>query len=582
MGLAASQARLLFITSRQNDVSAQMQRISNQTMILARDEDEVSETYNRMLSATTLETVDGLDLSYDNLMGAAGAAAGLTSASIIMKGDKVALSPASVTAYGLPESGNAGDITKIYPTAKEFVKKVTGSDEIANAVKVDTPSATTTTTGGALTSDQVSKLKTFKSNYGSYPTATSAREVQQMLSGAKATISTWKKTNDDNVASSYNLLDLINGDANGDIIINLADDHSAGGAPTSEAKANVQNLSKSIIDAIAKAMGITNTAQVQATMKNIVDNLVNNTELLNDSGNASSYYSGAGPKVDNALRDHSDENVNGIIARGCATKGTDRDFWKINATTLTKYLFAAMMSMYGNTNEEIQAGAGVIRGNELSDEDKILVAVRGKMWGVDVNGTGATYDIVGMKFDLNQFVNYSTNEKGYSEEEYQKKLASFMGTAVTEEMLTYLGKTNATASDTGNSTTATGAATNESQASYYKSIYDKLNAYGWITDTLVTDSSKLTEAIKNGTYTVNGTSGTASGYFEEKTDTDARAKAEHYYDDEMRKINRKEKTLDQKMTKLQTEYSSLTNDYNSVKSLLDANIQKSFTYCSNG
>ena len=38
MGLAASQARLLFITSRQNDVSAKMQRISNETMILARDE----------------------------------------------------------------------------------------------------------------------------------------------------------------------------------------------------------------------------------------------------------------------------------------------------------------------------------------------------------------------------------------------------------------------------------------------------------------------------------------------------------------------------------------------------------------
>ena len=59
MGLAASQARLLFITSRQNDVSAQMQRVSNQNMILARDEDEVSEKYNRMLSATKLETVDG-------------------------------------------------------------------------------------------------------------------------------------------------------------------------------------------------------------------------------------------------------------------------------------------------------------------------------------------------------------------------------------------------------------------------------------------------------------------------------------------------------------------------------------------
>ena len=51
MGMAASQARLLFITSRQNDVSAKMQRISNQNMVLARDSEEVAEKYNRMLSS---------------------------------------------------------------------------------------------------------------------------------------------------------------------------------------------------------------------------------------------------------------------------------------------------------------------------------------------------------------------------------------------------------------------------------------------------------------------------------------------------------------------------------------------------
>lgn len=578
MGLAASQARLLFITSRQNDVSAQMQRVSNQNLVLARDEEEVSETYNRMLSATTLVTADGNDINYDQLMGTAGAESGLSAASVVMKGDKIALSSSLVTTFGLPASGNAGDITKIYPTAKDFVKKVTGSDEIANAIKVDSAGGTTPQ-GGVLTSDQQAKLKTFKSSYGSYPTATTSQEVQQMLSGAKANISTWKKTNNDNVASSYNLLDLINGDANGDIIINLADDNSAKGAPTSEAKANVQNISKSIIDAIAKAMGITNTTQVQASMKNIVDNLVNNVDQLNDSGNRASKYNDAGPKTDNALRDHSNENLNGLIARGCASKGTDRDFWKINATTLTKYLFAAMMNLYGNSNEDIKTGVGAIRGNELSDSDKALVDFYARL-GSDVSGTGATYDIVGMKFDLNQFVNYTTNEKGYSEEEYQKKLASFMGTAVTEEMLTYLGKTKVVAgNDSNNVTNKTTAA---SKASYYQSIYDKLNAYGWVTDDLVTNSSKFTEALKNGTYTINGTTATNSGMFEEKTDTDARAKAEHYYDDEMRKINRKEKQLDQQMTKLQTEYSALTNDYNSVKSLLDANIQRSFTYCGNG
>ena len=576
MGLAASQARLLFITSRQNDVSAQMQRVSNQNLVLARDEEEVSETYNRMLSATTLVTVDGNDVNYDQLMGTAGAERGLSAASVVMKGDKIALSSSLATTFGLPASGNAGDITKIYPTAKDFVKKVTGSDEIANAIKLDSAGGTTPQSG-VLTSDQQAKLKTFKSSYGSYPTAKTNQEVQQMLSGAKATISTWKKTNDDNVASSYNLLDLINGDTNGDIIINLADDHSAKGVPTSEAKANVQNLSKAIIDAIAKAMGITNTTQVQASMKNIVDNLVNNVEQLNDLGNSADYYSGAGPKTDNALRDHSNENINGLIARGCASKGSDRDFWKINATTLTKYLFAAMMNLYGNSNEDIQAGVGMIRG---SDFDISKLSWMQRMVFSMNNGNGATYDIAGLKFDQNQFVNYTTNEKGYSEEEYQKKLASFMGTAVTEEMLTYLGKTKVVAGNDSNNVTE--KATAASKASYYQSIYDKLNAYGWVTDDLVTNSSKFTEALKNGTYTINGTTAKNSGMFEEKTDTDARAKAEHYYDDEMRKINRKEKQLDQQMTKLQTEYSALTNDYNSVKTILDANVQRSFTYCGNG
>lgn len=578
MGLAASQARLLFITSRQNDVSAQMQRVSNQNMILARDEDEVSEKYNRMLSATKLETVDGAELSYENLMGAAGAAAGLTSAAVVMKGNKVALSPALIASYGLPESGNAGDITKIYPTAKDFVKKVTGSDEIANAVKVDSGN-NATASGGVLNSDMKTQLNNFKTNYGSYPTATNSREIQQMLSGAKATISTWTKTHEDNVASSYNLLDLINGNTDGDIIIKLADDNSKGGAPESEAKANVQNLSKSIIDAIAKAMGITNTTQVQAMMKDIVDELVNNVPKLNDSGNSAKRYSGASPKVDAALRNHSNENVNGIIARGNGYKGTDRDFWKINATTLTKYLFAVMMNLYGNTNENIQAGVGNIRGSEI-DVSKWNSFAQMAYRNTVQDGKGATYDIVGLKFDQNQFVNYTTNEKGYSETEYKKKLASFMGTEVTEEMLTYLGKTNASGNAKGG--TATGTATNESQASYYKSIYDKLNTSGWITDTLVTDSNKLTEALKNGTYTINGASAKASGYFEEKTDTDATAKAEAYWKTEMKKIQRKEKQLDTQLTKLQTEYSSLTNDFNSVKSILDANVQKSFTYCSNG
>ena len=69
MGLAASQARLLFITSRQNDVSAKMQNISNQTMILARDSEEVSDKYNRMLTEKSYKLKNNA-VSYEALMGA--------------------------------------------------------------------------------------------------------------------------------------------------------------------------------------------------------------------------------------------------------------------------------------------------------------------------------------------------------------------------------------------------------------------------------------------------------------------------------------------------------------------------------
>ena len=51
---------------------------------------------------------------------------------------------------------------------------------------------------------------------------------------------------------------------------------------------------------------------------------------------------------------------------------------------------------------------------------------------------------------------------------------------------------------------------------------------------------------------------------------------------EMAKLNMKEKQLDTKLQKLQTEYSALTTDLESVKSILNANIQKSFVYCQNG
>ena len=59
---------------------------------------------------------------------------------------------------------------------------------------------------------------------------------------------------------------------------------------------------------------------------------------------------------------------------------------------------------------------------------------------------------------------------------------------------------------------------------------------------------------------------------------DAAAGAE--YDAQMNKINRKEKILDMQAKRLDTEYSALTNEYNSIKTIIDNHTQKDFSYFS--
>ena len=163
MGLAASQARLLFITSRQSDVSAQMQRISNQNMILARDEDEVSEKYNKMLSATTLEVADGVSLSYDALMGASGYANGGSIISDSATG-AVVLSPTIAGTLGLEGSGSGKDFLAKYPTVDAMRKVLEPSLEASASAANNT---TTTPTGDA--ADWQTKVDNIVAEYGEYP-----------------------------------------------------------------------------------------------------------------------------------------------------------------------------------------------------------------------------------------------------------------------------------------------------------------------------------------------------------------------------------------------------------------------------
>ena len=145
----------------------------------------------------------------------------------------------------------------------------------------------------------------------------------------------------------------------------------------------------------------------------------------------------------------------------------------------------------------------------------------------------------------------------------------------------YTISTKYTVADKTDSSTPVSSDANVNRANYYMKMYDQLIGNGWVIDDSVNNASTLNEKLVNQQYYVNGGEALNSGMYEEDKSENEK-KAERYYEDEMRKINNKEKKLEKELTKLQTEYSSLTTDYESVKSIITANIGKSFTYCQNG
>ena len=603
MGLAASQARLLFITSRQNDVSAQMQRISNQNMILARDEDEVSTKYNKMLSATTLKAADGVDISYDSLMGATGAANGLTSANVLLNSaGKVALSASDIAKYGLAEAGNAGDITSKYPDAKSFIKAVTGSDEIAAAAdSSDKPAAagaSTALSGKMSINDLLGKVATGTGEVTNGFVTTTNNWIKGQFAYGGVTSGEF-----DDLANNNSAINVFNESSNGitayfalsDGVLDYDRDWKNGritdiGKKTvsiSDLYSNAGNMSSSIM--LGSAMRASDKALPDLTgIKSNLNNLTNTigAQLLTALSDLGFDAEAAKKAVTTSVGKYNKSYASNIYwdeGKGDGKVYDNSAKWAEARKSALAYAEkhgaydSGWNDVFDDANQKYNEGAVAI-GAMAATGLHGIVATRcseqgsNNSWQFTLNLGNLVQDIV------NDLMNTMSGGAIYDEDTSQNK--------VINQEKTVDVKLTAVKSSGGSSAPAKTDATNESIASYYTSIYNALKNKGWATDTLVTDKTKLTEALKNGSYTIyaNGTTSNAknSGLFTEVSDSDAKSKAEHYYEDEMRKINRKEKQLDTELTKLQTEYSGLTNDYESVKSIITANVQKSFTYCQNG
>ena len=127
-------------------------------------------------------------------------------------------------------------------------------------------------------------------------------------------------------------------------------------------------------------------------------------------------------------------------------------------------------------------------------------------------------------------------------------------------------------------------------ADFYNQLYNNLCVSGASTDVnkqqQVTDKSYLSNAIKNGQLFISSLNNdgyfyqgayTLNGHVAEVADEDAIAQAEAEYNVIKNKLNYKEETLELDMKNIDTELSSLTTVYDTVKNLISKNVEKVFT-----
>ena len=592
MGMAASQARLLFITSRQNDVSAKMQRISNQNMVLARDSEEVAEKYNKMLSSTVLKVKnqgDSVDLSYDSVMGA-----NATDVSkIVTVGDstksdygKVVLSSGIASTYGLTgANGSKNDIknTSYGKTNKAFIAHAMGISE----TKADELLASYKAKGGNSGGDGSSKtinLQTLLSNMtgkGSYAGGFSmvyddyGTNLNSKFGTNKASDACNKLFQKTEYRSNFEISQSGETGIAGLFGNYIESSKGYNGTNTNTARASIHQTTTSLDDLY------NNAGKFSGTM------------LLGWTNIGASNWE-TKPSIGSEVLNQLENLINAVgasITAGLTKSGfTDPDIAELVKTqtqqTYSEYSSDSNLhwdtSFYRNIANENGYKWNDQAFNHNEDAySAALMAAQGQKGLVAAADDSQTWifavDAGTLVKNMLDSIITSLVGKSNLDTDTRKNVLIDKNKDYTISSKKYTDGVSSSGKKADSKFTA-----DEQRANYLDTLYSKLVDKGWVIDDSVGDASTFKEKLINGQYYVGGDKAqNNSGVTEEVREyTDEQAKA--YYDIEKSKINRKEKQLDTELTKLQTEYSSLTQDYNSVKSILDANIQRSFAYCQNG
>ena len=494
MGLAASQARLLTITSRLSSVELKQQRIAMDKMRLANDQEGVSEKYTNALNNKTLTISNGgeeIAMNYSTL-----AAQGY---SVMRASDGVIASSAgSSSASGTSANSSANT------NANSSAKANASNPEIQKWVGQPAPTRPEFNEVAPTAPSQ-------RLNAPSQPTSSN-------YTVAIPSFSTALKYASEGANLSYNY-----GSNNYGFDID-------------------------------KYNALQNKSSIDSSLATLIQDL-NNAELTNTAKTLTDAQSKATQTYKMSDMSFMKKNYGKKEAFGRIVKTPENEYANSIQTALTRAQ------------------------NTVQNEAKTIENTKNEAANAERNAQYQA-DLDAYNKNQQEWNTYNTKKAKYDSkyQAYQAQLSQYN--------IDYTNWATANSSNGVNDTPNAGQATGSNSGS--------TAGMTGTTGTNATAAQELAAQLKNTQFLIQGL---LSGYLVlvkdgqqvslssatdiiesyDKTD-DAVAEAE--YNAQMNKINRKEKILDMQAKRLDTEYSALTNEYNSIKTIIDNHTQKDFSYFS--
>lgn len=588
MGLAASQARLLMLTSRKDDVECKMMSIANQKLAMSRQSAQLSQNYNDAINATKLTWDTGsktVDLTYGLLMtpnstNTAGQYLLTDSYSRVILNDTYAniFDPA-----GSATSGSAS-VDKYTFLEKTMNIDSTTAQQYADAYTAASTSSQSTSgsTGGYsdMQTSLTSLLTFLKKNSldgssqipvnGSVSYKSNILELQSLLTQVSKDIDSQIQ----NLEIGDNKTQLTKTEIASMDWDNLSYKGDDGTTKYLRCSSDVPNLKSGQTQTInGKSINLTTGNTTTFEQRSELDYLIRmkrNINIINTLLEAYNKYSTYGDSHDTIA---GNKDAAGTIGSGTGvyiSEITAAISMLINGGTIGSYYSVGenqVMDVIKDGGDDTKTGShhndagynGPINGNALEkytdyDYDGIWKNTKGGSSSTlqDGNRSSSNYNA----FDENLrniFLEYSTL--------YEK---------------------NAAATTTDTTTTVL---TNQDKADYYLNLYNAIANNGWTRNSSIDNKDYLQNQLMNGNIVINQVkNGTLSALstsdpdspLNTESDEDAIKKAEADYDAKKDLLSSKEAQLDVTMNNLDTERSALTTEMDSVKKIIDKNIESSF------